>query len=71
MKIVKKLKILMCFFVILLMSYLLFDLISYSIIGIDIKPSHYILDILVLIYWIYLLKNTIKNNDEKSKTIDN
>lgn len=69
MKTGKKLKIFLCFLVILVMSYLLIDLVSFSILGIKIKTSHYILDISVLIYWIYLLNNTIKNKDNKSETI--
>jgi len=65
----KKLKIFLCFFVILLMSFYLIDLVSYYLIGAEINIKYFIFDTIAIIYWIYLLKNTIKNKNKKSETI--
>jgi len=69
MKIVKKIKIYFYFFVILTMSYLIIDLLSLYLIGVNIKIGYIIFDIVVLIFWIDILYNSITNKDDKSKTI--
>ena len=69
MKIGKKIKIYFCFFVILTMSYLIIDLLSLYLIGVNIKISYIIFDVVVLIFWIDILYNSITNKYYKSKTI--
>ena len=61
----KKLKIFLCIFMILLMTFYLIDIVSYYLIGAEINIRYFIFDSLALIYWSFIFIKYIKNKDEK------
>jgi len=67
MKIVKKMKLLFYYLLMLVITYLLIDMISYYVLGVEIKIKFLLFNIALLTYWTCVFCYSILNKEEKVK----